>query len=295
MMKAKPYPLPRLDGAAPRAEAASGPSGKPGLIPGGPADVRLAPADVLPQDYSYPPPYARYEVFDSFISYPFGFDTYEFPYRTVGVLFYTQNGQDWRCSAASIGNYAVWTAGHCVSDGAGNWSSNFVFVPAYRDGVPVKDWIVWPGSTAWTFTTWHVGADFARDSGGVVLNTNSRGHKVSVIGWLGFAWNWPRDQHWHQIGYPAENPFNGNRMTVCTSSHATDDTSVTPAALGTGCDMTGGSSGGPWVWHFGPSGSGNYLNGNVSYGYIGSPEQMFSPYFDDATLGLWENLLSDVP
>jgi hypothetical protein len=59
-----------------------------------------------------------------------------------------------------------------------------------------------------------------------------------------------------------------------------------------GCDMTRGSSGGPWIRKFsGVAGSANYLNGNNSYRYTSHPEEMFSPYFGEGAKTLYEQLL----
>ena len=142
--------------------------------------------------------------------------------------------------------------------------------------------------------------------GGVVMNVDARGRRVSAVGTLGFAWNWPRfTQHWHQIGYPAAFPFNGLKQVVCSSSHNTNDFSLPdpgfvgdPDTVGTGCDMTGGSSGGPWIKDFsGVAGASNFLNGNVSYGYINpsEPEQMYSPYFGDFSKALRDALIGGTP
>jgi V8-like Glu-specific endopeptidase len=61
-----------------------------------------------------------------------------YPYSTVGKVFFRQNGRSWVASAASIGNNGIFTAGHVVHAGnnqASGWSTNMVFVPAYKDGV----------------------------------------------------------------------------------------------------------------------------------------------------------------
>ena len=78
-------------------------------------------------------------------------------------------------------------------------------------------------------------------------------------------------------------------MVVCESSHATDDTSVPGIGAdpqGVGCDMTGGSSGGPWVMGWknqtgpNPLPGGGFVNGHNDYKYGTQPLAMYSPYFD---------------
>jgi V8-like Glu-specific endopeptidase len=248
----------------------------------------------VPDGYPYPPPYTRYEAVP--------FYTKVWPHRTIGKLYFSQGGFDYYCTASSIGGHAVWTAGHCVSDGAGNWSYNLVFVPAEMDWNPAVAWAVWNNYyNLWTFTDWHLYGDLCRDSGGVVFYPNPQGKPVSVVGWLGFAWNWNPDQHWHEIGYPGSDPFDGSRQIVCASSRSRADEICVfgdnPPTMGAGCDQTPGCSGGPWIMHYTPwfKIGGNYINGNFSYHWIGWEEEKFSPYFDDASFGLYDVLINDVP
>ena len=52
-----------------------------------------------------------------------------------------------------------------------------------------------------------------------------------------------------------------------------------PNPYAIGCDMTGGSSGGPFIMRFK---AGSYINGHNDYKYINPalPLAMFSPYLD---------------
>jgi V8-like Glu-specific endopeptidase len=306
MAAAKPMPLRRFPGGPGAPSAAMQPTGEPGLDPGGrPAKDLTTPVveqsegeevylgEVDPLGYSYPFPFTRYELF------PRVKKLYQFyPYKAVGKLFFNQGGGSWVCSASAIGNAGVWTAGHCVSDGAGNWSSNVVFVPAYYDGSGSLG--QWQQYNLWVFTAWHTSGDWSRDSGGVVVHDISAGGNTyrlgNVTGYLGFAWNWPRNsQHWHVIGYPAASPFNGQRQMVCTASDAIADFG-SPATIGIGCDQTGGSSGGPWIRNFSHvAGAANYLNGNVSYGYGSQPLAMYGPYFDDLSKSLKDAIVGEDP
>ena len=89
-------------------------------------------------------------------------------------------------------------------------------------------------------------------------------------------------------------PFDGKWQYICAASFAYRDSNFLPPQqpVGIGCDMTPGSSGGPWIVNFsGASGSTNLLNGNNSYRY-GLSEEMFSPYFGTAAKNLWDSLTS---
>jgi V8-like Glu-specific endopeptidase len=251
-----------------------------------PADSRS------PLLYDYPPPYTRYEQLPWYQI---------FPTRAIGKLYFTQNGSDYYCTASSIGNHAVWTAGHCVSDGAGNFSYNFAYVPAEQDLNPIFPWAVWNNwYNAWVMTDYHLYTEHCRDSAGVVFYPLAGTYPVSIFGWLGFAWNFSPDTHWHEIGYPGDTPFDGSKQIVCASSRSWYDDCLfaeNPQTIGAGCDQTPGCSGGPWIKDYQPlyAGANNYLNGNFSYGYIGFPEEIYSPYFDDLTYTLWEYLINDEP
>jgi V8-like Glu-specific endopeptidase len=239
--------------------------------------------------YNYPGPYTRHEV---------GCPYHTFPYITIGKLFFKQYGVSYVGSAASIGNYAIWTAGHCVHAGDGKstgWSTNLVFVPIYKDGSMAYG--QWPAHQLWTRTNWYNKGNpngLGEDMGGAVLYAQS-GKKISqVVGSLGFAWNWSRYQHWHAIGYPAASPFNGQRMFATEASFAYLESSfaTTPVTRAIGCDMTGGCSGGPWILKFGAN---NYLNGHNSYRLTSRPEEMKSPYFGNEAKSLYDNLKASIP
>ena len=52
-------------------------------------------------------------------------------------MFFTLGGNDYVCSGTALlsGNKSVvWTAGHCVNEGPGDFATNWEFVPAYKDG-----------------------------------------------------------------------------------------------------------------------------------------------------------------
>lgn len=259
------------------------------LIAGGLPDDAEEPGPTAEEDletlagYGYPAPYSRWE---NFVDYT------KFPFRTVGKLFFKRGSRNFVCSAASIGNCAIFTAGHCLHAGnnkTSGWSKNVVFVPAYKDGnAPFGQW---PAKQLWVKSAWYksgISKGLAQDMGGATLHKRN-GKKISQrVGWLGFAYNWSRSQHWLQHGYPAASPFNGRRMIISASSYAYNGSvGASPAPVGVGSDLTGGSSGGPWIWRFG---DGNYLNGVNSYRRGNKPKEMFSPYFGKYAKSLFDTL-----
>jgi V8-like Glu-specific endopeptidase len=303
MLAAKPYPLvSRLTSALPTVDTLAGPTGAAGSIAGGrPASAAATTLDtsadffsqqsgVSPLGYSYAPPFTRQDLRN--ITTPYT----KWPFVTIGKLFFTQNDGSWVCSASSIASssasHAIITAGHCINDGAGHWSSNMVFVPAYNNGAaPYGQWTI-IYSTERAFTSWISGADLARDIAGAKVNNNDSGHTLAqTVGWLGFAWNFSRVNAWWQIGYPQAAPFTGKWMIACQASYAYDSPfGTTPKPMGVGCDQTGGTSGGPWVLGMG---GGDYVNGVQSHRRTGFNSELYSPYVDGTVkTALWDLLVA---
>ena len=272
--------------------------GEPGFIPGSPPagtqttlsvqPEKLSNAQTAASGYSYPAPFIQYQNFDSYQVYP---------YSTVGVLFFRQYGVDYRCSAASIGNRAIWTAGHCIHKGDNStqgWSSNVVFAPAWKDGsAPFGVWSVYHITTK---ENWFKYGDLRYDMGGALLNDYGGQTISEMVGSLGFAYNQGSSLHWMNFGYPSAAPFNGKTQQICAASYAYADTSMPPPSpVAMGCNMTPGSSGGPWILSFsGKYGGTNYLNGNNSYRYSFHPNELFSPYFGDGAKVLYDELVSGI-
>lgn len=296
MEKAEPYPLPELtekqleDAARSvieqlRQQPAAG--GGDAALGGPPEAAPTSGGEAVPTatsgGYNYPGPFTRHEP-----------ACMVYPYITVGKLFFTQRGNNYVGSAFSIGNYAFFTAGHCVHDGSNSpagWSQNVAFVPAYRDGA--APYGIWRANSLITRTHWYANGipnGLQEDmGGGILLPINGR--KISqAVGWLGFAWNWSKFQHWHSVGYPQASPFNGQRMWEVEASYAYDGNVATTLAMGN--DMTGGCSGGPWIWQFG---TGNFANGLNSYRMTSRPQELCSPYFGNAAKLLYDALIAGTP
>jgi hypothetical protein len=119
------------------------------------------------------------------------------------------------------------------------------------------------------------------DLGAFSVGRNASGQLLrGTVGALGFAWDQPRTQHWDVFGYPAAAPFDGERIQKCEASHAADDVAIVgagPDPMAIGCDLGGGSSGGPWIMSFK---RGTYINSVMSYGYNAQPLAGYGPYFD---------------
>jgi hypothetical protein len=194
------------------------------------------------------------------------------PTSTNGKVFFTDDGLNYVCSGTALlsGNKSVvWTAGHCVNDGANEFHTNWAFVPAYADGsAPYGSWTA---RRLLTTTGWATSGDFSFDNGAAVVNLNGGRALTDVVGGRNPAFNYTRQQTYAAHGYPAAPPFNGQRLWVCTSPLRYNDTSANPPTMGIDCDMTGGSSGGGWI-------AGGSVASVNSYGYSTLPNVMFGPY-----------------
>jgi hypothetical protein len=208
------------------------------------------------------------------------------PTSTNGKVFFTDDGLNYVCSGTALlsGNKSVvWTAGHCVHDGANNFHTNWTFVPAYADGS--RPYGTWTARSLLTTSGWANGGDFSYDNGAAVVSPNGGSALTDVVGGRNIAFNYPRQQQYAAHGYPAGSPFNGQRLWVCSSPLVYDDTSANPATMGIDCDMTGGSSGGGWI-------AGGSVASVNSYGYRTLPNVMFGPYQGSVAQSLYTQAAS---
>lgn len=194
----------------------------------------------------------------------------------IGKVFFTLGGTDYVCSGnaiASSNRSTVATAGHCVNEGPGAFASRWIFVPAYENGT--APYGQWTASALTAPTQWTSGGDISYDTGFARV-ANLNGASLSdTVGASGVSFNQARGLSYNAFGYPAAAPFNGATLQSCNGT-ATDDPYGQSQSQGIPCDMTGGSSGGPWFIGSGSGGSQNSIN---SFGYNTVPNTMFGPYW----------------
>jgi V8-like Glu-specific endopeptidase len=214
---------------------------------------------------------------------------------TNGKVFFNMNGGSYQCSAAIVnteGKDTVWTAGHCVHGGSGGqWATNWQFVPAYDDDLAnPAPYGTWTAGQLWSRTAWTNSSDFAEDMGVAIMNTSNGWHIVDYFGGHGFRANQGKNVWENAMGYPAESPFDGGNLMRCwgTSSPEWQVLWFSSETIKIPCDMTRGSSGGPWL--HGYDGNWGYLNGvNSRIDRIVGPTIMLSPYFDDTAVSLFNS------
>jgi V8-like Glu-specific endopeptidase len=201
-----------------------------------------------------------------------------YPFSAAGKLFFSDGGDDFVCSASVINFRVVVTAGHCVHEGSGGsagFFENFMYVPAYVVGVaPYGTWSV---AVVLVTNTWAMGNGVvpnAADYAMFEMQDRASGRIGSVTGFLGWQVTSLNPNHVSMLGYPAS--FDGGLLMHRVDAGSFRNTA--PNTVEYGSDMTGGSSGGPWVQNLGEPSSGqtgginpglNRVVGVTSYGFTG--------------------------
>jgi hypothetical protein len=229
-------------------------------------------------------------------------------YQAVGKVWFHMDGGDWICSGAIVddgsananGSSLVLTAAHCAYDELNDeFATSWIFIPQF-DSQPTYTC----GSTAygcWTGNrlvvhdgyasreafddeaTWH---DFAvvRVGPGGKSGTAELDQVIGdfPITFTSFATN----TRMHAFGYPASQKYKGNDLTYCAGPVFYDPYND-QKTYGMTCNMTGGSSGGPWFSGFNEStGNTGTLSSLNSYGYSGV-KAMHGPKFNANTQAVY--------
>ncbi|MBO0778896.1 MAG: hypothetical protein J2P37_08735 [Ktedonobacteraceae bacterium] len=221
--------------------------------------------------------------------------SYSYPLSTVGKVFFVSGGRNFVCSGTSINSpnkSLVDTAGHCLYDHEhnGGWSRNWIFCPMYSNGnTPVG---CWTANYFYTSSSWVKNGDFESDYGLVVVHPRSSGRLVNRVGGVGWAYNYSPKQSFHAYGYPAAKPFNGQTMKSCSGTSTVWKYNNGTMDMSIPCNMTGGSSGGPWLVKIS---GGWYVNGHNDFTWSKYPGRMFSPYYGNAWYKLYTKVANASP
>ncbi|MBL1084500.1 peptidase [Streptomyces actinomycinicus] len=205
---------------------------------------------------------------------------------TSGRVFFTFQGRTASCTGNAVTSQnasTVITAGHCVKY-QGSWHTNWVFVPGYDNGkAPYGQW-----AAAKTLTTpqWEASEDMNNDVGAAVVSPLNGRTLTSVVGAQGIQFNGGYNKPMYSFGFPAASPYDGTKLIYCSGNSSKDFLFTQDHGLA--CNMTGGSSGGPWFTGFNEAtGTGLQVSVN-SFGYVFLPNRMFGPYFGDVAKALYD-------
>ncbi|GAA2908288.1 peptidase [Streptosporangium fragile] len=208
--------------------------------------------------------------------------------RTTGRVFLTLGGSDFVCSASSVKSAnrdLVVTAGHCVKDGTGAWADNWTFVPGYDRGR--RPYGQFTARRMFVAGPWARTGDDSFDLGMVAVGADKNGkHLTDVVGGQDIAFGTPRGRQAHGFGFPADRPYDGEHLVYCAGP-LHDDPNGQTSDQGLRCDMTAGSSGGPWLSGFDAvTGRGTIISVS-SFKYSDDRHSMYGPYFGDSARELY--------
>ncbi|SEF53938.1 V8-like Glu-specific endopeptidase [Nonomuraea solani] len=208
--------------------------------------------------------------------------------RTTGRVFLTVAGADFVCSASTVRSAnkdVVVTAGHCVKDGVGEWAANWTFVPGYRTG-GAHPYGQYTARRMFVAGPWSRSGDDNHDVGMVALATSGGKHVADAVGTQEIGFNSSRGGQAFGFGYPADPPYDGDHLVYC-AGRLKDDPYGQTRDQGLGCDMTAGSSGGPWMTRFDPTTGKGTITSLSSFKYSDDQRTMYGPYFGDAAKALF--------
>lgn len=210
--------------------------------------------------------------------------------RTTGKVFFTLGGSDYVCSGSSTqaaNESLVQTAGHCLNEGPGDFATNFTFVPGYdRGSAPYGQFAA---TELLTTTQWADQGDLDYDVGYAVVGPSGGRTLADAVGAQGVGFNLARGAYTYAFGYPAAAPYDGEELAWCHGT-VTQDTYGGSQDQGLVCDMTGGSSGGPWFSGYDEATGLGTLTSVNSFKYNLGPQsdRMFGPYLGSVVQAVYQ-------
>lgn len=219
--------------------------------------------------------------------------------KASGKVYFEMGGGAYVCSGAVAndtrsGYSLVQTAAHCAYDETdGAFATNWLFIPEF-DSAPTFTC----ANTAhgcWTAQALVVHNGYASAGG---FNTQATVHDFAfavvgpggksstqldaTVGSFGITFSGvDAGDKLYAFGYPAAGRYKGKDLTYCAGPIFTDGWNE-DLTWGMACDMTGGSSGGPWLSSFTESTGIGTLSSLNSYGYSGV-KNMYGPKFNSDT------------
>lgn len=226
--------------------------------------------------------------------------------KASGKVYFEMGGSGWICSGSVVGDsrteYSlVLTAGHCAYDETtGEAATYWLFIPEF-DSAPTytcasTKYGCWTAvalagdsrfATAGSFNTQATTHDFAF----AIVGPGGKGGGVpaqldAAVGSFGIAYSGVNSGNkLYAFGYPAAGKYRGSDLTYCAGNIFTDAWNAN-LTWGMGCNMTGGSSGGPWLSSFSESTGVGTLSSLNSYGYSGV-KNMYGPKFNGDTQAVY--------
>ena len=237
--------------------------------------------------------------------------------KLTGKVYFVMGRSGYVCSGAvaedggATVNSLVLTAGHCLYDGAkyskrnpnAGFATNWLFIPDFDTKPKLNTKSCSSADTVygcWTAQALVVHRGFASqrtftatatkyDFGFAVVGPGGKSDEAGDL--EGTVGSYPVDvtpdstpavgEVLSAFGYPAAAPYDGNNLIYCSGS-IVEDANTGNATWGMPCNMTGGSSGGPWLAGVASTGTDGTLSSLNSYKYSGA-SYMYGPKFNSNT------------
>jgi V8-like Glu-specific endopeptidase len=215
--------------------------------------------------------------------------------RTTGKVFFSLGGGDYVCSGSAVASgdrSTVATAGHCVYDPDDQRAAtNWVFVPGYDRGT--APFGVFVATHLAPMSAWRLSGDFDHDLAFANVDRNAAGKLLTdAVGGQAVGFDTPRGGAAVALGYPAQAPWDGERLIGCAGLLRQDTAVPATTDQGLACTMTGGSSGGPWLTSFDPVTGRGTLVSVTSFGYTDLPGVLWGPYLGSGAKALFQQVSS---
>ena len=224
-----------------------------------------------------------------------------------GRVLFTMGGRDYICSGSvafddNDGAYSViLTAAHCAYDEVAKaFATNWMYIPSF-DTAPTYTclnatfgcWtalalVVHSGyATATSFNEQATVHDYAFAVVGAGGKPEQVQTQLDALGSYPVVTNVESGNTLWAFGYPAGGRYKGKDLTYCKGPIFPDPYN-NGNTWGMTCNMTGGSSGGPWLagTDIDPASDSGSLGSLNSYGYSGI-NAMHGPKFDSKTLAVY--------
>ena len=227
-----------------------------------------------------------------------------------GKVLFTMGGSNYVCSGSvaretKTGRSLVLTAGHCAYDEVNRaFATNWLFVPDFDQSptftCPQTQYGCWTASSlvvhngyanAGGFNTQATLHDFAfavveggGHTGTAQLDALVPTFPVAIPGFTSTG------QTAYAFGYPAAQKYKGRDLVYC-AGQIFEDPYNEELTWGLPCNMTGGSSGGPWLSGFNATTGTGSLSSLNSYGYSGVTA-MHGPKFNGNTTAVFNAALT---
>ncbi|MDP8905884.1 MAG: trypsin-like peptidase domain-containing protein [Chloroflexota bacterium] len=226
----------------------------------------------------------------------------------VGKVFFKLSGTLYTCSGSvandSRSTYSlVLTAAHCAFDETGDvFATDWLFIPDY-EASPTRTcnntkYGCWTASAlvihkgykdATGFNSQATVHDFAFAVVGGGGKSGESKQLDTTVGSFPITFNqFAEGTRMYAFGYPAAGKYKGNKLIYCAGPIFYDSWNDNQT-YGLACDMTGGSSGGPWFTNFNESTGSGTLSSLNSYGYSSLKGYMFGPKFNDNTADVYNS------